>query len=91
MIVFFTTRVLGMILAFIGLILLFLFKFYLVNPAFTKLPNGNYGELYGPISFFRIPVYILLCILLIIGIYFAFKPATQKNNKSNEINQTIQK
>jgi hypothetical protein len=52
----------GIVFVMSGLVCLVLFKRFFVDPAFTPLPNGGFGELYGPVSFFRIPVYGL-CIL----------------------------
>jgi len=39
-----------------GIVCFVLFKVCFVNPTHTPVPNG---ELYGPVSFFRIPIYLL--------------------------------
>jgi hypothetical protein len=36
--------------------------------AYTPLPNGNFGEIYGPVSFFRVPVYVICACLLVVGL-----------------------
>lgn len=51
----------------ISTVLFVVFKFYVVKIAYTKLPNGNYGELFGPISYFKNYVYCILAILFISG------------------------
>ena len=45
-----------------------LFKWSVVDPAYTPLPNGHYGELYGPVSFLRFPVYVLYGCLVAAGV-----------------------
>ena len=45
-----------------------LFKFFVVHPAYTPQPNGNYGELYGPVSYFRIPIYFACGLFFLIGV-----------------------
>ena len=44
------------------------FQCFVVNPAFKKLPDDGFGELYGPVSFFRIPVYVTIAVIVIMGI-----------------------
>jgi hypothetical protein len=31
-----------------------------INPALEQLPNGNYGELYGPVRVLRWPFYLII-------------------------------
>ena len=35
-------------------------QFYVINPALEHLPNGNYGEMYGPVSVLRWLFYPLI-------------------------------
>jgi len=44
------------------------FKLLLENPAFEKLPNGNFGELYGPVSYFRVPIYTVTSVFIVFGV-----------------------
>jgi hypothetical protein len=62
----------------LGVVGIVLFKLFVVNPAFQKLPNGNYGELYGPVSWLRIPVYVLLLAVILFGVILLFKNIVNK-------------
>ena len=44
------------------------FQCFIVNPAFKKLHDGGFDELYGPVSFFRIPVYLTIAVIMTMGI-----------------------
>lgn len=48
-----------------GVVCFALFKAFFVNPTHLPAPNG---ELYGPVSFFRIPIYLLCAANVLIGI-----------------------
>jgi hypothetical protein len=50
--------VIGALFVLCGLSGALLFKTELVDPAFTPLPNGNFGEMYGPVAFMRPYVYV---------------------------------
>jgi hypothetical protein len=63
----------GYFLVIISVVLFFIFKFYIVKLAYTKLPDGNYGELFGPISYFKNYIYFILVILFISGVICVFK------------------
>ena len=58
----------GVILAATGGVAALLFKFFIVHPAYTPLPNGHYGEMYGPVSYFRIPIYIVCGLIFVAGL-----------------------
>ena len=58
----------GISLIVCGIAIFASFKYFLVDPAYTHLPSGGYGELYGPVSFFRIPVYVLCILTIAVGI-----------------------
>jgi len=60
-------KMVGPFLILVGVICFLSFKIFFVDPAFTKLPNGNYGELYGPVSYFRLPVYGICILIVIVG------------------------
>jgi hypothetical protein len=47
----------------VGLILLV--QFAVINPMMKPLANGNYGELYGPVSLLRWPFYIVMTGLVV--------------------------
>lgn len=59
--------ILGAGLSFFSLILGITFHFKFVIPAYTRLANGNFGEMYGPVSCFRIPFYTLCGIFFFLG------------------------
>ncbi|MBU8902432.1 MAG: hypothetical protein KOO69_06810 [Victivallales bacterium] len=65
-------------------ILLLFFKLYIVRIAYTKLPDGNYGELFGPVSYFKNYIYYILFVLFILGIVCLFK-TTYKTVKQQNI------
>ena len=50
-----------------------MFKLFVVNPAYQKKPNGNYGEMFGPVSFFEMPVYVFFAFLIILGLIMIWK------------------
>ena len=63
----------------VGLILLFLLAalfagvhWYIVQPALDKLPNGTYGEMYGPVRALRWPFYLFIfaVALLVFRLFF---------------------
>jgi formate hydrogenlyase subunit 3/multisubunit Na+/H+ antiporter MnhD subunit len=74
----------GLFFAIISTILLLLFKFYVVRIAYTKLPDGNYGELFGPVSYCKNYIYCILFILFILGIVCLFK-SIYKTKKQQDI------
>ena len=53
------------------------FKLFVVDPTFTKLPNGNYGEAYGYVSFLRLPVYVMCGLVILIGLWLVVKDRKQ--------------
>ena len=59
-----------------GVVLLAMFHRYIVQPAFTPLPDGGFGEIYGPVAFFRPLVYGLCVALVAIGsiIVLVYRP-----------------
>ncbi|TVQ01006.1 MAG: hypothetical protein EA381_06385 [Planctomycetaceae bacterium] len=57
----------GIVFIAAGVACLFMFRAFFVLPAFTRLPDGGYGELYGPVSFFRIPIYGASIFLILVG------------------------
>jgi hypothetical protein len=63
----------GMGIAGLGIVGIVFFKLCFVNPAYNKLPDGNYGELFGIVSFFRMPVYVILWIVISLGILIFLK------------------
>lgn len=63
----------GAACALVGTTGLLYFKLALVDPAFTARADGTYGEMYGPISFFRIPVYVLCLALIVVGALIALR------------------
>ena len=58
----------GVVLAAAGVGAGLLFKWSVVDPAYTPLPDGHFGELYGPVSFIRLPVYFLCAYLVAAGV-----------------------
>ncbi len=63
----------GLFFIIISFVLLLFFKFYVVKIAYTKLPDGNYGEFFGPVSYLKNYIYCILFVLLILGIVCLFK------------------
>lgn len=51
------SRLIGVLLIVAGIGFGVGFKLLVVDPAFTPRPNGNYGEMYGPVRFARPYVY----------------------------------
>jgi hypothetical protein len=57
----------------LSIIALILFKVLVVNPAYEKLPDGHYGEMHGPVAFFKEAVYLVLTVLFLIATYLLVK------------------
>ena len=73
-------RILGSVLIcfyLFGFVAIVLFKYFVVKPAYGPLPNGRYGEMYGPVSFFRIPTYIILGVVVGVGIWLVIRGFTR--------------
>jgi hypothetical protein len=64
--------IIGIFLSVSGFLFGAAFYFLIAAPSKVQLPNGNYGEMYGPVSFFEIPVYIICGIIVLLGVYFTF-------------------
>ncbi len=73
----------GWITILLSVLLCLVFKFYVVEIAYTKLPDGNYGELYGPVSYCKNYVYLLLAIMFVAGTGFLL-PWRELKKKSGE-------
>ena len=58
-----------------------MFKLFVVNPAYQKLPDGCYGEMYGPVSNLKMEIYVFFAILIILGlIIMIWKKVASKIN-----------
>ena len=44
------------------------FQLWVVNPAVAPRADGGYGEMHGPVEFFKWPVYVVGLLLVIGGI-----------------------
>jgi hypothetical protein len=51
-----------------GVALLIAFQLVIVNPAFRQNEAGEYPETFGPVSYFRFPVYFLCLAVLVVGL-----------------------
>jgi hypothetical protein len=67
-----TPIILGLGMFFAGCALILVFHFLIVVPAFTVSSDGFYGEMLGPVSFFRIPVYSIRGLFIVLGLLLAF-------------------
>lgn len=45
------------------------FRVFVERPALQKLADGNYGEAFGYVSFFRVPFYLLCFGLFFSGVW----------------------
>ena len=72
----------GIFCVIISVVSFIIFKFYIVKIAYTKLPNGDYGELFGPISYFKNYIYYILAILFIAGVICLFKAFFNPSEKA---------
>lgn len=68
--------IIGCLLICSSIILIALFEYSVVQRAYTPKPNGNYGELYGPVSFLRIPIDAGMVIVGIYGIVLVVRART---------------
>ncbi len=78
-------KTLGMAFIILSLFLGIGFKIMLVDPAMQRLPNGHYGEMYGPIMYFKMPVYMLLAFTFTAGLGLLIWDNVQKN----KLRQTV--
>ena len=58
----------GIMISAAGAVAALLFRLLVVGPAYTPLPDGSYGEMFGPVSFARIPVYVACGLLIVAGL-----------------------
>lgn len=58
------------LMVFAGATLVY-WEVFWVRPALTPLPQGGYGEMYGPVSFFRLPIAIGLSLCIAAGLALA--------------------
>lgn len=72
------TRVAALILIILGALGAIAFKLSLVDAAYVPLPDGTHPELYGPVSFFRIPVYIACGASVLLGLAIAVRTGSHK-------------
>ena len=80
---FLYSKYMGLVFMIISIALFCVFQFYIVKVAYTKLPNGNYNEIYGMVEYFRIYIYCILAIIFAGGAVHLFKPAKkQKDTES---------
>jgi len=75
---FLQSRYMGFFFIIISIALFLVFQLYIVKVASTKLPNGNYNELYGLVSSSKIYFYGILAIVFIGGIINLFVPQKPK-------------
>jgi hypothetical protein len=73
----------GVALSLCGTVAEWLFKSTVVAPAFTPLQDGGYGELFGPVSLVRLPVYALCGGCIAIGAACIGLGAAARGGKSN--------
>lgn len=78
---FLHSRYMGLFFMITSIALLIVFQLYVVKNAYTKLPNGDYNEHFGLVSYFKNYIYCILAILFIGGSVHLFKPA--KKQKKN--------
>ncbi len=45
------------------------YEVILVAPVLVPLPSGNYGELYGPVMYFRRPVHACALAMSLVGLW----------------------
>ena len=62
-----------------------MFKVMFVDPALQPLPDGHYGEMYGPITYFKGPVYLLLSLIFILGLGLLILDQSQKKDQSKHV------
>lgn len=62
----------GIILVAVGLILLMVWELYVVPLAYTPTARGTYGEIYGPVSYFRVTTDVVALLLLISGVLLMY-------------------
>ena len=62
----------GVLLAATGAVAALLFNFLVVRPAYAPLPDGSYGEWYGPVSSLRVPAYAACGLLVAAGLAGVF-------------------
>ena len=65
-------KIMGLGIILSGMFVALIFHVFLVVPAFTVLENGRYGEMFAPVSYFRIPAYIMLGIIMSVGVLLMF-------------------
>ena len=83
---FLNSRYTGIFFMIMSIALFIAFQFYVVKSAYTKLPNGNYNEHYGLVSYFKNYIYCILAVLFLGGGVHLFKPA-KKQNKNIDKNE----
>ena len=44
-----------------------------------RLPDGYYGEMYGPVSYFRIPINVVFILTLLTGLILSVLGLTNRN------------
>jgi hypothetical protein len=57
----------GSIMAVVTMVQLFI-----ISPALHQLSNGNYGEMYGPVSALRWPFYLFMLALAAVAFWYFF-------------------
>lgn len=60
--------VLGLLLVVMAAAVAISFKIFIEGPATQPMSNGQYGELYGPVIYFRYVVYALCIIQALAGV-----------------------
>jgi len=70
---------LGLILSTLSVTCLWLFRHYVDKPAMMRLPDGYYGEMYGPVSYFRIPINVVFILTLLTGLILSVLGLTNRN------------
>jgi hypothetical protein len=57
------------------------FQRFIVAPAFSKLPSGNYGEAFGYVSYFKGPVYAICIVVFVLGVCLILRAEPQRQKR----------
>ena len=85
---FLHSRYMGLFFMAVSIALFIVFQFYVVKIAYTKLPDGNYNEHHGMVSYFKNYIYCILAILFIGGGIHLFWPAKKQNKQIDKNEDT---
>ena len=87
----FNEKYMGLFFVIISVALFLVFKLYIVKLAYTKMPNGEYSEVYELVSSFKNYVYAIIVILFIGGVVYLVKPSQKKKASIDSPDKKMEK